>query len=154
MLLKGKKQTGIGLLELMLSLAIIAILLVMATRYFTSARQSQQVASAVSLVNAITAAASNYAATEGNGSAPGSMGALASFLPPESSTDPWGGTVKVGGTSATAFTIALGNAPADACTMIGDALANTGATAAATGGCTITVNLLGGAATSAASATP
>lgn len=137
------RQRGIGLLELMLSLAIIAILLVMATRYFTSARQGQQVASAVSIVNAITAAASNYTSTQGGGSAPSSIGKIDSYLPQGGTTSPWGGAITVSGT-ATSFAILIPNVPSDACTLIGNALANTGATAAASGSnCSVTVNLIG-----------
>lgn len=137
------RQRGIGLLELMLSLAIIAILLVMATRYFTSARQGQQVAAAVSMVNAITAAASNYTSTQGAGAAPGSIGLIKSYLPQGAETDPWGGKITIDGASATAFIINMGSVPSDACTLIGNALANTGATASGGAPCAITVNLIG-----------
>jgi type II secretory pathway pseudopilin PulG len=37
------KEKGIGLLELMLALAIIAILIVMATRYFSKASENQKI---------------------------------------------------------------------------------------------------------------
>lgn len=56
------KQRGIGLLELMLSLAIIAILLVMATRYYVITSRSQQANQAVEFVNAMISAARNYSA--------------------------------------------------------------------------------------------
>jgi len=54
------RQRGIGLLELMLSLSIIAILLVMATRYFMVANESQKLNNAVSEVNGIAGGAANY----------------------------------------------------------------------------------------------
>lgn len=137
------RQRGIGLLELMLSLAIIAILLVMATRYFTSARQGQQVAAAVSLVNAITSAASNYTSTQGAGSAPSSIAKIQSYLPQGGTTGPWGSAITVSG-SATSFVIVIPSVPSDACTLIGNALANTGASVAADGtACNVTVNLVG-----------
>lgn len=56
------KQRGIGLLELMLSLAIIAILLVMATRYYVITSRSQQTNQAVQFVNAMIGAARTYSA--------------------------------------------------------------------------------------------
>lgn len=51
---------GIGLLELMLSLAIIAILLIMATRYYQSASDSQKISQAVDMFAALKGAAKNY----------------------------------------------------------------------------------------------
>lgn len=58
--MKRSNQRGIGLLELMLSLAIIAILLIMATRYYQTTKQSQEVNDAVQLVNSLVGAMSNY----------------------------------------------------------------------------------------------
>jgi type II secretory pathway pseudopilin PulG len=55
------KTRGIGLLELMLSLAIIAILLVMATRYFLVANESQKINNAVSIANGFAGAEAQYA---------------------------------------------------------------------------------------------
>ncbi|HEV2613699.1 MAG TPA: type 4 pilus major pilin [Gammaproteobacteria bacterium] len=60
MLKQLKRERGIGLLELMLSLSIIAILLVMATRYFMVANESQKLNNAVSEVNGIAGGAANY----------------------------------------------------------------------------------------------
>lgn len=43
MIFKSAKQRGIGLLELMLALSIISILIVMATRYFSTVTLSQKI---------------------------------------------------------------------------------------------------------------
>jgi len=64
---KQNNQRGIGLLELMLSLSIIAILLVMATRYYISANQSQQISNSVSMVSGVISGGANYS-TQNNGS--------------------------------------------------------------------------------------
>lgn len=61
-----KRQTGISLLELMLSLAIIAVILTMATRFFTQANQSQNLNNAVSMGNGVVAAVQNYHMNGGN----------------------------------------------------------------------------------------
>ena len=61
-----KRQQGIGLLELMLSLAIIAILLIMATRYYQSARTGQQVNDGISLVTAIVAGSESWVLGQSN----------------------------------------------------------------------------------------
>lgn len=50
------KQYGIGLLELMLSLAIIAVLLVMATRYYLTASVSSKINSAINAVGGLDGA--------------------------------------------------------------------------------------------------
>lgn len=60
MLKQLKRQRGIGLLELMLSLSIIAILLVMATRYFMAANESQKLNNAISQVSGIAGGMANY----------------------------------------------------------------------------------------------
>ena len=109
-----QSQRGIGLLELMLSLAIIAILLVMATRYFGAARRSQQTAAAITVVQAIMAAASNYALANNNSTSKitGMSGLINSGYLPESTSPngPWGGpiTVAAGGVSGYPASVKVG----------------------------------------------
>lgn len=123
-----QSQRGIGLLELMLSLAIIAILLVMATRYFASARQGQEVASAISLIQAVSAASQSYFVANGNAFTGLSASALKTqnYLPANTNlVNPWGGTVTVAGgdsSNPTAVTITLTNVPGAACTQLAGAL--------------------------------
>ena len=59
------KLKGIGLLELMLSLAIIAILLVMATRYFGIATKSQRIDDSIQLVSEIESGINSYITSTG-----------------------------------------------------------------------------------------
>ena len=59
------KQQGISLLEVMLSLSIIAIILVMATRYFFTASESQRINQAKAQVTAILAASTTYGHNKG-----------------------------------------------------------------------------------------
>jgi type II secretory pathway pseudopilin PulG len=117
---KGKRsQRGIGLLELMLSLSIIAILLVMATRYFMVANESQKLNNAISEVNGIAGGAANYAL-----SSPGYTGMTMQtlvqgrFIPgslggPKNDgvgTNPWGGNLDVS-LSAPGFTVTVSGVP-------------------------------------------
>jgi type II secretory pathway pseudopilin PulG len=60
------KQRGIGLLELMLSLAIIAVLIVIVARYFESVRFSQQAAATHAEMMEIIQAAERYRAINGD----------------------------------------------------------------------------------------
>lgn len=55
-----RTQRGVSLLELMLALAVIAILLIMATRYFTTANVNQQVNNAVDQFTGVRGAVTNY----------------------------------------------------------------------------------------------
>ncbi len=59
------KLRGIGLLELMLSLAIIAILLVMATRYYGSTVKSQRVDDTIQLVGELETAVNTAISNDG-----------------------------------------------------------------------------------------
>jgi type II secretory pathway pseudopilin PulG len=65
-----KKQIGIGLLELMLSLAIIAILLVMATRYYLSASLSSNINEVISNIQGVTGCYENWRQAYMSGSNP------------------------------------------------------------------------------------
>ncbi len=128
-------QRGIGLLELMLSLAIIAILLIMATRYYQTTKQSQEVNDAVQLVNSVVAAMTNYVTDhpdQGTGSSniiPFSSfigwGYLPSALGSTGSTaSPWGtsvGSIYVNSTGATYVTIE--KVPSGACQQLAGRLA-------------------------------
>jgi competence protein ComGC len=60
LVMKKNKSQGIGLVELMLSIAVIAILLMMAMRYYMSTRQAEQKAVAVSMIKDIISAAAEY----------------------------------------------------------------------------------------------
>ncbi len=110
------KQRGIGLLELMLSLAIISILLVMATRYYKSARQAQQVNDAISLVQGIAGATANWVIGEEGYNKLTSISMLVSegYLPKGSERDPWQGKTEVLGTSST-VKVTLNDVPYAAC---------------------------------------
>jgi type II secretory pathway pseudopilin PulG len=125
---RRNNQRGIGLLELMLSISIIAILLVMATRFYMSAKQSQQITDTVSQVDGIISAAANYA--NGNNSDYSDMSLLVlvqgGYLPPiycggdQSSCpglNPFRGTTAVTGTT-TNYTINMGSIPTNICPSI------------------------------------
>jgi type II secretory pathway pseudopilin PulG len=88
-------QRGIGLLELMLALAIIAVLLIMATRYYQSTSQAQKVNQAAQDIQAIIAAVANFRAGDPNGTF--AITDLSGFLPstwasPPATDNPWGGS--------------------------------------------------------------
>jgi len=120
-----KSQQGIGLLELMLSLAIIAVLLVIATRYYETAKTGEQVNEAIGIVQAIRGASAQWAA--GKPSYSGlNMSALYNYgLLPRSvgggnndgvGTNPWGGNVSVTPINSNAqVQVTLTKVPTQAC---------------------------------------
>lgn len=113
------RNRGIGLLELMLSLSIIAILLVTATRFYVSTKSSQQVGEAAQLVTAVYTAAQSWITHDqiknqdmiplfvADGSLPKEFS--------KANVNPWGGHVTATGQSATSITVNLSAVPADSC---------------------------------------
>lgn len=91
---------AIGLLELMLSLAIIAVALILATRYYSSASQSQKIQTAVDMINALRGGFLNYIAGQPGGQQNVTIGELvqAGYVPAtfvssngnSSEVNPWG----------------------------------------------------------------
>lgn len=117
------KQRGISVLEVMLSLAIIAVILVMATRYYKTAQQSQQVKNALNILGGIVSAEVDYAATNSNAydlniedlSTKG-------YLPPgiggsgtTPGNDPWGNKILLGPGANGGFMITFSSVPSNAC---------------------------------------
>lgn len=128
MLKRVNRERGIGLLELMLSLSIIAILLIMAVRYFMVANESQKINNAISEINGIAGGAANYGV-----SYPGylniSMTALIQgrFIPSSlggadgltgKGANPWGGDLDINTNPVTGsgkgFEVVMSGLPIDA----------------------------------------
>lgn len=110
------KQFGIGLLELMLSLAIIAILLVMATRYYSATTKTQRIDDTIQLIGELETAINTAITNDGLAYADVTVKKL---------TD--GGYLSKGRTSGTGDTIAVKNPWSGTVTITG---ASTGVTAA------------------------
>jgi type II secretory pathway pseudopilin PulG len=126
-------QRGIGLLELMLSLAIIAILLIMATRYYQSASNNQNINQAVDMFNAVKSAVKNYMNSNLNSTSYPTVGQLqaAGYLPDNYATsataNPWNGTICVskgngpstcGSSTGGTFGVAMQSLPGSVCYQV------------------------------------
>ncbi|MBX9705584.1 MAG: prepilin-type N-terminal cleavage/methylation domain-containing protein [Gammaproteobacteria bacterium] len=96
------RQRGIGLLELMLSLAIIAILLIMATRYYQTASNNNAMNSAIDMANAVKSGVKNYMNSNMNSKTLPTVTELETngYLPQAyanpASANPWGGDICIG----------------------------------------------------------
>lgn len=115
--MRSLRQCGIGLLELMLALAIIAVLLIMATRYYQSTSQSQKVNQAASDIQAIVAAGANFQVGDPGGSY--TIADLTKFLPSTwsdpSKINPWGGGYTADSAANGAVDITVTGIPESAC---------------------------------------
>lgn len=116
-----EKYSGIGLLELMLALAIIALLLIAATRYYLIARAAEQVEEGGNIVTAVYSAGQNWLENKdtltgvtitdfvANASVPSDFG--------KTNATPWGGSIGVTG-NANVLTLTFDKIPATVCQNI------------------------------------
>lgn len=110
-----KKNAAITLLELMLSLAVIAILLIAAMRYFESTRSSQRVNDGIRTMQTAMQAADNWYATFKSYTSPTAPGGTITvaelikmnIVPADFATNPWGGAVTITANDANHVSIEL-----------------------------------------------
>ncbi|MFN7097283.1 MAG: type II secretion system protein [Gammaproteobacteria bacterium] len=122
---KWQRSFGIGLLELMLALSVIAIMLVVSVRYYSSANMQQEATSLVNGFSTIHSAVENYMADNPTAGVP-TMPLLIQdgYLPNTFGTvtgnkaivnnNPWGGTITVNG-SNNMFTVVQTGIPGEVC---------------------------------------
>ncbi|HSW70027.1 MAG TPA: type 4 pilus major pilin [Gammaproteobacteria bacterium] len=109
---------GVTLLEIMLVLAIAAMVIVMSIRYYQSASLNQKIAATLNNITAIVAAGESYLAATGDMTAVSST-TLNPYLP--GNTMPysgWGGQMSVTGGSANSYSISIPSVPTGACTQL------------------------------------
>ena len=117
-----KCSAGISLLEVMLSLSIIAAVLMMATRYYQVTQFSESVNEATNLVNQVNAAAGRYQSIAGSYVNMDFTTDLVGrgYIPCQGTpcvvTNPWGGTVTTGVlNNGQNFSVTLTDVPQKAC---------------------------------------
>ena len=87
-----QKMLGVTLLEIMLVLAIAALVIIMSIRFYQSASTSNKVNAGMSTINSIVAAAESYFNAKGTYS--GVAAGVVNYLPGGGTTmppSPWGG---------------------------------------------------------------
>lgn len=113
-----KSVLGVTLLEIMLVLAIAAMVIVMSIRYYQSASLNQKVSVTMNNITGIVAATESYM------SATGTLAGLTSavivpYLPSgKMPNSGWGVQMTIKGGAATSFDIGAGTVPADACKIL------------------------------------
>ncbi len=118
-----KSMLGVTLLEIMLVLAIAALVIVMSIRFYQSASSSQKITATASLVQGIVAAAENYYNGNNNSYTSISVNSIAPYMPGGvPPTTAWGTAISVSSSATNKLDIDLGAAPATACTAVRDVL--------------------------------
>lgn len=119
------KLKGVGLLEMMLALAIIAVIILMATRYFTVANLSQQVNSAISQIENVASGAQKWwDANNHDFTNLDSIDELVDkgYINKDLKTNAWGGPIKIQGESENVARIEFDEIPPQACANMANKL--------------------------------
>ena len=157
---KWRNMLGISLLELMLSLAIIAILLIMATRYYQSANENNKRNQAVEMFAAVNGAVQTWrvdqigsmAASATGGEEETTTSSLPSisdlvsqgYLPPSygdgTKVAPWGGDIEIKEESSSAGKYDIGMTEIPSCEAVCNRVSSTIATDTGTSAATCSTN--------------
>lgn len=110
--------SGVTLLEIMLVLAIAAMIIVMSVRYYQSASANQQANAVYSQIQGITSVADGLA--QGVSSYAGiDTAKVAALLPQGGMKAPWGGAITIGnGATDTTYPVVIAAAPKAVCALI------------------------------------
>jgi type II secretory pathway pseudopilin PulG len=116
-----KSVLGVTLLEIMLVLAIAAMIIVMSVRYYQSASSSQQANALLEQIQAITAAADGLAQASGSYSVAAISNSNLKALMPggeHAFLTPWGTTITVGTPTGSTYNVKIEKAPAGVCPLV------------------------------------
>jgi type II secretory pathway pseudopilin PulG len=133
----SKSSSGVTLLEIMLVLAIAAMVIVMSIRYYQSASSSQQANSVLEQIQAISAAGDNLA--QGSDYTAVTTTTLQNVLGGSSKlSTPWGGITVSGTSTSSTYSISIPSVPGSVCqALVSQLKANTrftGVTSSCTAG--------------------
>lgn len=109
---------GVTLLEIMLVLAIAAMVIVMSIRYYQNATSSQQSNTMLQQILAIGAACDNLAQASGSYLSAVTDANVKALVGSNNMTSPWGTTITMGTVTATAIPFTIENTPTAVCTSI------------------------------------
>ena len=114
--------TGVTLLEVMLVLAVAAMIILMSVRYYQSVNANQAANTALQQIEGITAAADTLSQGSGSYATGGvSSTTIANLLPGGATsglTTPWGTTITISGATASTYAVALPSTPVNVCPLL------------------------------------
>lgn len=114
-----KSMQGVTLLEIMLVLAIAAMIIVMSVRYYQSASASQQSNTVAAQIGSIIAAADGLSQASGSySSANVSTSTIEPLLPLKGLKTPFNTDITIAATGATTYTITVDAVPANVCPLL------------------------------------
>lgn len=122
----ARSVLGVTLLEIMLVLAIAAMIIVMSVRYYQSASASQQANAILQQLQAITAAADSLSQSTGSYSAADiSTSTLGPLLPNGSYAfvTPWGTSITIGSPAGNSYQVTVPGVPSGVCPLLVSKLA-------------------------------
>lgn len=114
----AKSMRGVTLLEIMLVLAIAAMIIVMSVRYYQSANTSQQANNVLSQIQSIAAAADSLAQATGSYSGTVDTARITPLLPANGLTTSWGAAITVTASAANTYTVNIPGMPAGVCGIV------------------------------------
>ena len=113
---KFTKQIGVTLLEVMLVLAVAAMIIVMSIRYYQTANSNQQVNALLQMTQGIAAAADSLAQKDGSYSnSTVNSTNIKALMPNNSFGTPWGTTASFTSGGSTSYTVTFPSAPMAVC---------------------------------------
>jgi type II secretory pathway pseudopilin PulG len=113
-----KSMVGVTLLEIMLVLAIAAMVIVMSVRYYQSASSAQQANAVLEQIQAIVAAADSLAQATGSYANVVGNNEVKPLLPGGSMTTPWGDPITIGDVTSNSYSLDIGNVPSGVCPLL------------------------------------
>lgn len=105
---------GVTLLEIMLVLAIAAMIIVMSVRYYQSAQAKQQATDTIQKLTAIMSAADSMSIASGSYAAFNNAALEGALANVGGNTTPWGGTITVAPAAST-YTVTVTDVPPQVC---------------------------------------
>lgn|SRR3989338_7221836 len=122
MILGYRKRSGISLLEVMLSITVIAIIVLTATRYYSSTSSSRKVNDATQIIKNVNAALDEWQNMMKNNQTPPVLSTVAlvnvGLLPANfaaTGANPWGGSIQTTISRSGQYTITLTSVPQGDC---------------------------------------
>lgn len=113
----SKSMSGVTLLEILLVLAIAAMIIVMSVRYYQSASANQQANALYSQIESITAAVDSL--VQGVGTyADIDTTKVTDMLPKNGMVAPWGGAITIGKATVSTYPVTVKTPPKAVCTLI------------------------------------